>query len=242
MKKLRVTLSVKIAGLVLMVVLFFGSYVVLTAVQFRAASKTIEQAVSRVQNSQKQSDQVLGIVQAANAFDQKTVEMLTGQLSLSHMDKLYLASEDSMLVLEHDELLGRVEALARELGSSNATIASLAGPLAEYRKYFQMVDQKISERDLEKARQISVTAVDTASKAVVEGLRKVLTASTSEVQGALAKSQEASRSALDAAGELQRSTGSLGQTLRYMALSSCPRPSAPWRRTWTKSPRVCLRP
>ena len=216
MGRIRITLSVKIAGLVLLVVLFFGGYVLLTSVQFGKIADTIARSVETVVRGQEQGGRLLAKVEATAAFDRSLLEALVAQLTLGHMDKLYLATEDAMLVLEHEEVLDRLDALIGELGAKNPEIAALGAPLAEYRRYFQMVDELISARDLDKARQVSVTAVDASSRAVVGGLQAVLAQSSAQTAATLQAAREASDAAVAAVRELQREASQMKSSLRAL--------------------------
>ncbi|MEW6490543.1 MAG: methyl-accepting chemotaxis protein [Thermodesulfobacteriota bacterium] len=216
MGRIRITLSVKIAGLVLLVVLFFGGYVLLTSVQFGKIADTIAHSVETVVSGQEEGGRLLARVEASAAFDRRVVEALVAQLTLGHMDKLYLATEDSMLVLEHEEILDRLDASIGELGGSSPAIAALSAPLAEYRTYFQTVDALISGRDLDKARQVSVTAVDASSKAIVSGLQAVLAQSSTQTAETLRAARDASDAAVASVGELQRGASGMEASLRAL--------------------------
>lgn len=218
MKSPRLTLGTKITGTVLLVVLCFGAYVVLTNTKVGGVTQQITASTQAVRTSQDTGNRILEEVANANQFAGRVVEMLTTQLTLNQLNKLYLATEDAAVQMEHDELFEKLLARVQELAGDHAEIAGLAGPLAEYQEQFRLVDERILDQELDKARQISVTALDAAAKQIVETLRSVLDESSQHLQVQIQAARDAGQLSLHAVEQVSRAGSGMTDTIRTMSV------------------------
>ncbi len=218
MQGLRLTLGTKITGTVLLVVLCFGGYVLLTNAKVGGVTGQIAASTQAVQDSQEEGNRILAAVATANEFDRMVVTLLTSQLTLNQRNKLYLATEDAAVQMEHDEIFDGLVALVEEQAKGNETIASLAGPLAEYQKQFLLMDEKILDQELDKARQISVTALDAAAAQIVETLQQVLEQSSQELQTQIQAARDAGQLSVQAVEQVGAAGQGMTGTIRNMSM------------------------
>jgi methyl-accepting chemotaxis protein len=218
MKPLRLTLGTKITGTVLLVVLCFGGFVLLTNGMVSGVSREIGASTAGVEQSNQQAAEVLEEVAAANQFDRKVVTMLTTQLRMNQLNKLYLATEDAVVQMDHDELTDAMAALIKELGTGDERIAALQEPFNSYRDNFLAMDDRILEQELDKARQISVTALDTDSGAVVDTLQQILDESSATLAEHIRSAADASQASAASVGALQELGAQLQGTIRTLSM------------------------
>lgn len=218
MKMLRISLGMKITGTVLLVVLCFGAFVWLTNRMVSDVSREITSSTQEVEGSYQKASDVLETVASASEFDRKVVAMLTTQLRMNQLNKRYLATEDAVVQMDHDELAEQLAALMEETATADSRIVPLMDVLSNYQENFILMDDKILDMDLEKAQQISVTALDSDAHIIVEALQQMLDESSARLAADIQAATEAGQASVTATKGLESTGAQLQETTRSLSM------------------------